>query len=113
AAINFAATPYVLQDATTSNSGDLTAANVTTGLLAANKSAVLFNSAISVQKMIDAWDPGEALGTLFIPVENFPSLGNGGDTIAIWDNMADYAVDAASSMPARTTEHAAAVLAYD
>jgi hypothetical protein len=63
--------------------------------------------------MIDAWDPGGALGTLFIPVDNFPSLGNGGDTIAIWDNMADYAVDAASSMPARTTEHAAAVLAYD
>jgi hypothetical protein len=113
AAINFAATPYVLQDTTTSNSGDLTAANVTTGVLPANHSAVLFNSAITVQKMIGAWDPGGALGTLFIPVDNFPSLGNGGDTIAIWDNLADYAVDAANSTPARTTEHAAAVLAYD
>lgn len=113
AAIDFAATPHVLHDTTTPNSGDLETANITNGVLAQGATAVLFNDAISQQDMIDAWDPGGALGTLFIPVAEFPSLGNGGDTIAIWGGIDDYLAAAAGATPPRTTAGAIAVVAFD
>lgn len=110
-AINFGATPYVLQDATTS--ADLSAPNISSGVLAQGKTAVLFDSSITQQNMIDAWDPGGLAGTLFIPVESFPSLSNTGDTIAIWDSFADYAADSTTADPPRSTGNAVAALAYD
>jgi hypothetical protein len=111
AMIDFGATPYLFHD--TTSSSDLTEPNVTSGVLAANKTAVLFNSANTMQNMIDAWDPGGALGTLFIPVDNFPSLNNSGDTIALWDSLAKYQIDAAGSTPPRTANQATTVLTYD
>ena len=90
AAIDFATTPYFLHDI---SGTDLASANVNTGVLANGKAAVLFNGANTVQNMIDAWDPGGALGTLFIPVANFPALANAGDTVALWDSQADYNLD--------------------
>ena len=113
AAINFGVTPYVFHDTTTGNTGDLTAANVNSGLLAQGKTAVLFSSDLNIDQMKAAWDPGNALGTLFIPVDDFPSLNNGGDVLAIWDSFADYQVDAASTTPSRTTNQAITVITYD
>jgi hypothetical protein len=111
--VNFSATPYVFHDTTTANSGDLEAPNVAAGVLPHGKAAVLFSSTLTTQHMIDAWDPGGALGTLFIPVDEFPSLSNEGDTIALWDDFSVYASAAASTDPARTTDGAIAVVAYD
>jgi hypothetical protein len=111
AMIDFGATPYFFQD--TTSTSDLTAANVTNGTLPANSVAVLFNSDNTLQNMIDAWDPGGSKGTLFIPVDNFPSLNNGGDTIALWDGAAKYQIDAAGNDPPRTTNQATTSLTYD
>ncbi len=111
ATIDFGATPYFFHD--TTSTSDLTAANVTSGVLPANQAAVLFNDANTTQNMIDAWDPGGALGTLFIPVDNFPSLNNGGDTVALWDSAAKYQIDAAGTDPPRSTNQATTALTYD
>ncbi|MBA4105400.1 MAG: hypothetical protein C0485_06545 [Pirellula sp.] len=113
ATINFGATPYVFHDTTTGNTGDLTEANIASGVLAQGKTAVLFNSDLNIDQMKAAWDPGDALGTLFIPVAYFPALNNGGDVIAVWDSLADYQIDAASTTPSRTTGQAITTLAYD
>ena len=112
ATINFGVTPYVFHDTTTSNTGDLDEANIAAGILAQGKTAVLFSSDLNLDQMKAAWDPG-SLGTLFIPVDNFPALNNGGDTIAIWDSFADYQIDAASTTPSRTTTQAITAIAYD
>jgi len=113
AAINFGVTPYVFHDTTTGNTGDLTAANINSGLLAQGKTAVLFSSDLNIDQMKGAWDPGNALGTLFIPVDDFPALNNGGDGLAVWDSFADYQVDAASTTPSRTTNQAITAITYD
>ncbi|WP_168206645.1 lamin tail domain-containing protein [Lacipirellula limnantheis] len=113
ATINFGATPYVFHDTTTSDGGDLTAANIASGVLGQGKTAVLFKSGLNIDQMKSAWDPGNALGTLFIPVDDFPSLNNSGDTIAVWDSLADYLIDAASTTPSRTTTQAITSLTYD
>ncbi len=112
-AINFGVTPYVFHDTTTGNTGDLTEANIDSGLLAQGKTAVLFSSDLNIDQMKAAWDPGNALGTLFIPVDDFPALNNGGDVIAIWDSLADYQIDAASTTPSRTTNQAITAITYD
>jgi hypothetical protein len=74
--------------------------------------AVLFNSDITVQNMIDAWDPGGASGALFIPVDALPALNNDGDTIAVWDSFAAYAADAAVADPPRLTDLAIAAVSF-
>lgn len=113
ATINFGATPYVFHDTTTGNASDLTEANIASGVLAQGKTAVLFNSDLNIDQMKAAWDPGGALGTLFIPVDNFPALNNGGDVIAVWDSLADYQIDAVSITPSRTTSQAITAITYD
>lgn len=113
ATINFGATPYVFHDTTTGNTGDLTEANIASGVLAQGKTAVLFSSDLNIDQMKAAWDPGNTLGALFIPVDNFPALNNGGDTIAVWDSLADYQNDAASMTPNRTTDQAITAISYD
>jgi hypothetical protein len=110
ATIDFGATPYFFHD--TTSTSDLTAANVTTGVLPANQAAVLFSSDNTLQNMIAAWD-SSGNGTLFIPVDNFPSLNNGGDTIALWDSAAKYQLDAAGTSPPRTANLATTALTYD
>ncbi|MBL9166066.1 MAG: lamin tail domain-containing protein [Planctomycetaceae bacterium] len=108
AAINFASTPYFLHD---DDGTDLASANVTSGTVANGQAAVLFNSATTLQNMIDAWDPGGANGTLFIPVSNFPSLANAGDAVALWDSAADYNLDAAN-VSGRGTANAVSVVNF-
>ena len=108
AAINFATTPYFLHDI---SGTDLTSANVNSGVLVNGKAAVLFNGTNTLQNMIDAWDPGGALGTLFIPVANFPALANGGDTVALWDSQADYNLDS-ENVTGRGTANALTVVSY-
>lgn len=101
---------WVLQDATTP--ADLDAPNLTSGTLADGGVAVLFNDdVIDLQNMIDAWDPGGALGVNFIGVTGFPALANGGDTVAIWSSFGDYETDSANSP--RTTAEATTVVTYD
>jgi hypothetical protein len=94
-AINFATTPYVFHNLATT--ADLTAENITSGSLATGAKAILFNDAISLSSISAAWDPGGALGTQFIPVSDFPALGNNGGTIGIWDSLADYQTDSVAT----------------
>ncbi len=107
-AIDFGATPYFFHD--TSTTADLIAANVTAGVLPVGETGVLFNSAVAAADFAAAWDPGGAIGTLFISVANFPALAQGGDTIALWDSAADYAAD---SVEARVTANAVTAVTYD
>lgn len=111
--INFGTRHHLFHDTTTANSGDLTEANIRFGTLPHGKAAVLFDSELSAAAFSEAWDPGGSLGTIFIPVDNFPSLNNNGDTIAIWDSLSDYVADAASITPNRTTDLAISVVTYD
>lgn len=105
--IDFGATPYVLDD---DDLGPIGAANVASGTLANGSTAILFNGgALTQQNMIDAWDPGGAGGTLFIPVADFPALGNSGDTVAVWDDFATYTDDEAAGI----TTNAVSVIDYD
>lgn len=109
AGINFGATPYYFHD---DDGNDLASANVTSGVVPNGKAAVLFSDLLTTQQMIDAWDPGGALGTIFIPVSNFPALANGGDAVALWDNAADYNLDSTGAAP-RSLANAVASVVYD
>ena len=109
ATINFGATPYYLHD---DDGSDLASANVTSGVVPNGQAAVLFNDLLTTQQMIDAWDPGGVLGTVFIPVSNFPGLANGGDAVALWDNAADYNLDSTGAAP-RALANAVVSVTYD
>ena len=101
---------YVFHDTTTT--ADLTAPNIGPGTVANGQAAVLYNAdALTMQNMIDAWDPGGALGVNFIGVTSFPALGNGGDTVAIWPSLAAYESD--STVSPRTTTATTASQTYD
>jgi hypothetical protein len=107
--IDFAATPYWLDD---DDEAPLVAANLTAGTIATGGVGVLFNaSAATLTQMQTAWDrPGRA-PINWIAVNNWPSLANGGDTIGLWDDAADYASDHAGEVA--TFHRAALRLAYD
>jgi hypothetical protein len=106
AAIDFAATPYVLDD---DDDASLTAANITSGTINVGAAAVLFNAEINTLIQA-AWGSG----INFIPVANWTSLANGGDTIAIWSSLTAYQTETQSeTSPRRTTTGAVAVVAYD
>ncbi len=109
ATINFGTTPYFLHD---DDGADLTTANVTAGIVPNGKTAVLFNDLITPQQMVAAWDPGGVLGTVFVPVSNFPALANGGDAVALWDSAADYNLDSTGPSP-RSLANAVASVVYD
>ena len=109
ATINFGATPYYFQDVAGT---DLASPNLNSGVLPNGEAAVVFSSATTTQHMIDAWDPGGTLGTLFIPVASFPALANAGDTVALWDSAADYNLDSAD-VSGRGTANATTVVTYD
>jgi hypothetical protein len=109
ATINFGTTPYYLHD---DDGADLAAANVATGVVPAGSTAVLFNDTLTTQQMIDAWDPGGVLGTVFIPVSSFPAFANGGDAVALWDTAADYNLDSTGDSP-RSLANAVVSVVYD
>ncbi len=91
ATIDFAATPYVLDD---DDSGPLAEENITSGSIADGETAVLYNAVISAQNVQDALT-GESN---FIPVSSWSGLSNGGDSIGIWSNFSDYTTDEADSV---------------
>jgi hypothetical protein len=104
--INFNSTRYVLDDHTGS---DLSAANIASGSLASGQVGILFNSEkITMPEMQAAW----GAGMNYIPVTDWPSLGNDGDTIAIWPSLAAYQSEPLDA-PNRSHNNAAAAIAYD
>lgn len=82
--IDFATAPGVLDD---DDGARQTAGNVTSGSIGAGEFAVLYrDNAATLTNMQDAW----GVGVNFIPVTNWPALGNSGDAIGFWQTFADY-----------------------
>lgn len=105
-AINFAATPHVLDDVAGSQ---LSAANIRMGTLASGQVGVLFNSArISEADMATMW----GAGINYIPVTNWPALNNNGDTIALWGSTNAYDSEPVTG-PGRTQQNALVAVTYD
>lgn len=106
--IDFGATPHVLDD---DDEASLSVANVASGTVATGSTAVLFNAAANnLTDITAAW----GADVNFIPVSKWSDLANGGDTIAIWNSLAAYENETQSgTSPRRTTDNAAAVVAYD
>lgn len=87
ATIDFSSSAWVLDDAA---GGAIANANVTSGSIPNGTAAILFNAVLTAQNIRDAW--GNALNV--IPVSTWPALNNdNGDTIALWDNFAQYQAD--------------------
>ncbi|EDM44108.1 extracellular nuclease [unidentified eubacterium SCB49] len=81
-------TGFVIDDNNGSAHSD---ANITEGTIEAGASAILYNVAdVSSTEFLEAWGD-----VALIPVANWSamSLNNGGDTIGIWENFADYTGD--------------------
>ena len=110
AAIDFAATKYVFDD---DDDASLTAANITSGIIAPGSTGVLFNasgSGTTLANMQAAW--GSSIN--FIPVTAWTDMTNAGDTIAVWSSLANYQLETpADTSPRRTMTHAAAMVAFD
>jgi Lamin Tail Domain len=105
-AIDFTATPYVLDDFV----GELDEPNITQGSLAIGEVGILFNSErITPADMQLMW--GE--GITFLPVDQWSQLNNGADTIAVWSSMADYNNEAIDAENHRGREFAVASVAYN
>ena len=74
---------YVLDD---DQGTPLDEANILSGTIAPQESAVLFNTTnITIEQFKEVWGNVNAVG-----VVNWPSLGNGGDTIGLWDSFSGY-----------------------
>jgi hypothetical protein len=107
AAINFEASNHVFDD---DDGGNIAAANLTMGILAAGEIGILFNSArITEEDMQTMW--GASYN--YIPVTPWPALNNSGaETIAIWPSYAAY-----NSEPivdsGRTHENAISAVTYN
>jgi hypothetical protein len=108
AAINFMQNPHVFDDVA---GGNLAAANLNSGSLAAGEVGILFNSSlISLEEMQAMW----GAGFNYLVVSQWPSLNNssGGDTIAIWDSYSDYNAEPVVGT-GRTHQNAIAAVSYD
>ena len=103
-AIDFAATPFTFDDA---SSGQLTVENITSGVLPNGEVGIFYNAdRLTLQNAQDAW----GAGLNYVPVSEWSPLNNsGGDTVALWDNFAQYLAD----KTAGTTTHARAAVAYE
>jgi hypothetical protein len=109
ALIDFAATNYVFDD---DDDDHLTDPNITSGSIAQGATAVLFNAeANTVPDVHLAW--GDEVN--FIPVSNWTDLANGGDLVAIWPGLTEYAAAAlpGTESPRRTTSGAATAVLFD
>jgi hypothetical protein len=106
APINFAGAPYVLDDLA---GADLDDENVTTGSVPNGSIAVLFNaSLLTADELKAAWQPNVGVAINFIPVNSWPGLNNGPESVGLWDSLADYASEHALG-PAFWNDAAAAV----
>ena len=105
--INFVTQPHVFDD---DDDSKLAAANISSGVLAAGETGVLFNNArITAADMQTMW--GEEIA--YIPVSSWPLLNNsGGDTIAIWPNYAAYNTEVVTGS-GRTYANAVAAVTYN
>jgi hypothetical protein len=111
APIDFGATPYVFDD---DDDASLSAENVKSGTIAQGATAVLFNASPNnsntLANMTAAWGGG----VNFIPVITWTDLTNTGDTVALWSSLSAYQGETQSmTAPRRTTNNAAAVVAFD
>jgi hypothetical protein len=113
AAIDFGATPYVIDDLGGAN---ITAANLDTGLIPIGSTAILYNkNAITIADMQAAW--GNSIN--FIPINvvgsSDYSLNNTdptGDTVGIWSSLTSYQTETGAPT-ARTFTNAIASVDYD
>jgi hypothetical protein len=104
APIDFSATPYVIDD---DDDNALAAANLTSGLIPAGETAVLFSgNNTTLADMQTAWGASVNL----IPFSGaFTGFANGGDRISIWDSLSDYTSEPVTTgSGARTFQNAAA-----
>ncbi len=107
AAIDFEATPYVLDDI---KGSQLNFANITEGTLAAGAVGILYKlGAITPENMQAMWGNG----LTYIPVNVWPSLTNSGsNTLAIWDSETAYNSEPVTGV-GRTTQNSVAAITYD
>ncbi|MEM8681161.1 MAG: lamin tail domain-containing protein, partial [Planctomycetota bacterium] len=99
--LDFANTGYFMDDLA---GAALQQPNLTSGTIAPGTVAILYHSSLTPANFTDAWGAVNA-----IPVDSFSALNNGGDTIALWDNSADYLADRADDDTSRAT----LAVAYD
>lgn len=84
AAIDFAATPHVLDDWA---GAVIAEENITEGQLPAGGVGILFNAAqLTVDRMETIWGAGKN----YIPVTTWPQLNNSAEMVAIWDDHDEY-----------------------
>ena len=106
-AIDFSVTPWVIDDGNSTPSAD-GAANITEGIIGPGEVAVLYNAETSDEDFAIVC-PDSSVNN--IPVTNWTvqtmALGNGGDTVSLWDSYASYAGDHETHANAVTT------VAYD
>lgn len=103
APIDFSATGYVLDD---DDGTPLAAANITSGQIGQGETAILYNGGdLSLADFQAAWDPGGASQLNLIGVNNWSSLSNLGDLVAVWDNLTAYAEDRAGDVADRAVTH--------
>jgi hypothetical protein len=109
ALIDFSVNNAVFDD---DDDAQLSAANITTGVIPQGSTAVLFNAeASSPTEMRAAW--GATVN--FIPVRDWTELANGGDLVAIWPSLAAYNAAAlpGTTSPRRSIEGTRAAVLYD
>lgn len=102
--IDFTETPFYLDDVA---GNSLSQANISSGAIPAGGVGVLIRDTVATEHFSAAW--GDE--TNLIPVSNWPSLNNGGDTVGIWEHEADYLSDSSSGED-RSFELAISAVAY-
>lgn len=81
---------YVLDDNNSSEQGD---ANILTGSIPPNSTAILFDADITLEQFTEVWGDVNA-----IPVVGWPGLNNPGDSIGLWDSFESYDGDNTSQV---------------
>jgi hypothetical protein len=106
APIDFGSTSYVLDD---NDGNQLGGANIVSGSLGSGATGILFNDAdVTAAEMQTMWGSHN-----FIPVSNWSTVDNSGDTIAIWASIDDYNNEAETDGPNRTHDNALVALTFD
>lgn len=98
-AIDFASTPHWLDD---DDGAPLSGPNLTAGRIESGQTAVLYNpDTATLEQLQAAWGRSDEDPIHWIGVEEWPTLTNSGDLIALWDSAFSYTSD-------HSTEDAAA-----
>ena len=94
AAIDFSATPWVIDDANSTAAGD-GGPNITEGVIGAGEVAVLYNAETSDEDFATIC-PDTSVNKIPVTGWSAMALNNGGDTIALWDDYTQYVGDQAN-----------------